>query len=347
MSSKKGLELVEVQKAVGKVLCHDITKIIPGQFKGRAFKKGHIIQEEDIPELLKLGKDHIYVWNTEEGLIHENEAAIRIAKAVAKGGVTLTEPKEGKVNLLAEYRGLLKINVKALEEVNGVDQVMLATLHSNRVVDKEMVVAGTRVIPLVVAEEVVQKVETICQELKGVIEVKPLHRWKVGIVTTGNEVFYGRIQDAFGPVVKKKLQSFDCQVIAQVIVPDQVDKIVEAIQTLRSQGAELIITTGGMSVDPDDVTPAAVRKAGAVIVSYGAPVLPGAMFMMAYLDGIPVLGLPGCVMYAKTTVFDLVLPRILAGERITRQDLQKLGHGGLCLECRVCRYPDCSFGKGV
>lgn len=336
---------VKVQDALGMVLCHDITRIVPGQFKGPAFKKGHVVTSEDIPELLNLGKDHLYVWECGEDYLHENEAAIRIAGASAGKGISLSDPAEGKVNYLAEHRGLLKINVEGLNRVNSIEEVIISTRHTNQVVGKGDLLAGTRVIPLVIKKEKIEQVEEICGSTGPLLEVREMLPRRTGLVTTGNEVYYGRIQDRFGPVIREKLKEFDCEVFDQVILPDDLHAITAAVQGLAARGAEMIITTGGMSVDPDDVTPAAVRATGAEIVSYGAPVLPGAMFLVAFLGDIPVLGLPACVMYFKATVFDLILPRVLAGERLTRKDLAGMGHGGLCLGCSQCRYPLCSFGK--
>jgi molybdenum cofactor synthesis domain-containing protein len=327
------------------VLCHDITEIIPGKSKGVAFRKGHIIREEDVPKLLNLGKAHIYVWENQPGMLHENDAAIRLSRTMAKGGLKFTEPKEGKVNLLAAVDGLLKIDVERLEAVNEIDQIVVGTLHTDRVVKAGEQVAGCRVVPLVIAEEKIIQAERICQETGGIIEVKPLKHHKAGLVTTGGEVFSGRIKDAFGPIIKKKLETLGSTLVKQVFVPDDVEKIVQAVQEFKAQGMDLILTTGGMSVDPDDLTPTGLKTAGAEIVAYGAPVLPGAMFLLAYLEGTPVLGLPGCVMYHKTTIFDLILPRVLCGEVLTRRDLVKLGHGGLCLNCEVCTFPHCHFGK--
>ncbi len=327
------------------VLCHDITEIIPGKSKGVAFRKGHIIREEDVPKLLNLGKAHIYVWENQPGMLHENDAAIRLSRTMAKGGLKFTEPKEGKVNLLAAVDGLLKIDVERLEAVNEIDQIVVGTLHTDRVVKAGEQVAGCRVVPLVIAEEKIIQAERICQETGGIIEVKPLKHHKAGLVTTGGEVFSGRIKDAFGPIIKKKLETLGSTLVKQVFVPDDVEKIAQAVQEFKVQGMDLILTTGGMSVDPDDLTPTGLKTAGAEIVAYGAPVLPGAMFLLAYLEGTPVLGLPGCVMYHKTTIFDLILPRVLCGEVLTRRDLVKLGHGGLCLNCEVCTFPHCHFGK--
>ena len=329
------------------VLCHDVTQIIPGQFKGPAFHKGHIVQLDDIPRLLDMGKERLYVWETGKGLLHENDAAQRIAKAATGQGIIRTDPKEGKVDLIAAHDGLLKINTGALEAVNSVEQVVFATLHSYQRVAKGKTLAGTRVIPLVIDEQRIKEVEAICRRSRPLMEVKPFRRLKTGIVTTGSEVYHGRIQDRFGPVVRKKVEDLGCEYLGQVYVSDQIAQIVEAILSLISEGAQMVTVTGGMSVDPDDVTPAAIRATGGRVVTYGAPVLPGAMFMLAYLGEVPVMGLPGCVMYHRTSIFDVVLPRVLAGETMTRKDFVKLAHGGLCVQCERCRYPDCGFGKGA
>ncbi len=335
---------VKVEEAVGMVLAHDITRIVPGEFKGAAFKKGHIVRAEDIPRLLDLGKEHLYVWEAKEGWLHEDDAARAIVEATAGPGLTFSEPKEGKINYVAQFPGILKIDVERLYRVNSVDQVVLSTLHNNMPVKEGQVVAGTRVIPLVIQEEKIYQVKAIGQ--KGpIIQVIPLKAKKVGIVTTGNEVFKGRIKDGFGPALERKMSHYGCEIVKQIIVPDDIRLIKNAIIEIKEGGAEIILTTGGMSVDPDDVTPLSIRELGADIVSYGSPVLPGAMFLLAYWQETPILGLPGCVMYAKQTVFDLVFPRLLAGEVLQKQDLIQLGHGGLCMDCEVCRYPACSFGK--
>ncbi|NPV92484.1 MAG: molybdopterin-binding protein [Firmicutes bacterium] len=339
------MKQIPVREAVGMVLCHDITQIIPRVIKGPAFKKGHIIQSEDIPILLEMGKEHIYVWETREGRVHENEAAERLARAAAGEGITFSAPNEGKVTLTASRGGLLKINTPALIKINSIDQVIFSTRHTDQVVGEGKAVAGTRVIPLVIDEEKIRKAEEICQKAFPLIEVKPLKRIKVGLVTTGSEVYHGRIKDGFGPVVARKVEALGSRVMRQILVSDDVDMIVEAIKDLLGEGADMIAVTGGMSVDPDDRTPAGVKAAGGRIVAYGAPTLPGSMFMLAYIGKTPVLGLPGCVMYSRTSIFDLVLPRLLAGEKVTRRDIVKLGHGGMCVDCQDCRFPDCSFGK--
>ena len=340
------MEKIKVQDSVGAILIHDMTQIIPGVVKGPRFRKGHIVQEEDIPVLLSMGKEHIFVWDQTPGLIHENEAAERLAQAVAGSGLILDDPKEGKVNLTAAHDGLLYASEDGILALNTLEYIILATLHNHRPVKKGDKVAGTRIVPLMIDEKVILEAEQIVRTFSNpILEVRPLRPFKVGIVTTGSEVFHGRIQDKFGPVLRAKVESWGSVVLAQTFASDDVSLIQSCIREQLNQGADMILVSGGMSVDPDDVTPTAIKEMGAELITYGAPVLPGAMFLLAYIGDVPIMGLPGCVMYSKTTAFDLFAPRLLTGERLTRQDIVKLGHGGLCLECPVCTYPNCSFGK--
>jgi molybdenum cofactor synthesis domain-containing protein len=339
------MKKIRTQEAVGAVLYHDITQIIPGKSKGRAFKKGHIIREEDIPVLLSLGKDNIYIWENTEGMLHENDAATRLMNLTAGEGLVFSEIKEGKIDFIAEADGLLKVDKEALLKLNSLGEMVLVTLHNNMTVKKGQKVAGTRVIPLMIEEEKIVEAEEIIKD--KIVKVIPIKPKKVGIVTTGNEVFYGRIKDAFGPVIKRKVEEFGCEVLGQVFIPDDAAQITEAVNSWIAQGAEMVVCTGGMSVDPDDVTPTAIKNTGAELVTYGAPVLPGSMFLLAYRGDTPIMGLPGCVMYNNRTILDLVLPRVLADEKLTKADIAAYGHGGLCMECEVCRFPNCNFGKGV
>lgn len=338
------MKKISTKDAVGHVLCHDITQIIPGEIKDRAFKKGHVVTKDDIPVLLSLGKDNLFVWENKEGFLHENEAADRLAKMSAGEGIEFSEVKEGKISFIAKYDGILKIDTDVLYGVNELDEIILATRHNNMPVKKGEKLAGTRVIPLIIEESKIIEAENRVK--KPFIEVIPYNKLKVGVVTTGNEIYYGRIKDKFGPVIKEKIEKYGSKVIEQRIANDDSNVISKNIQELLDTGVDMIVCTGGMSVDPDDTTPTGIKEVGGEIISYGAPVLPGAMFLISYKGDTPILGLPGCVMYAKTTVFDLVLPRVLIGEKITKKDLALLGHGGLCLECEICTYPACSFGKG-
>ncbi|TGE34421.1 molybdopterin-binding protein [Desulfosporosinus sp. Sb-LF] len=340
------MEKIKVQDSVGAILIHDMTQIIPGVIKGPRFRKGHVVREEDIPVLLSMGKEHIYVWDQTPGLIHENEAAERLAQAVSGSGLTLDEPKEGKVTLTAAQDGLLYVSEDGILALNTLEYIVLATLHNHRPVKKGDKVAGTRVVPLMIDEKVVIEAERIVQTFSNpILEVRPLKQLKVGIVTTGSEVYHGRIQDKFGPVLRSKIEGWGSVVLDQTFASDDVPLIQSSIQDQLSQGANMILVSGGMSVDPDDVTPTAIKEMGAELITYGAPILPGAMFLLAYIGDVPIMGLPGCVMYSKTTAFDLFAPRLLTGERLSRLDIVKLGHGGLCLDCPVCTYPHCSFGK--
>ncbi|SNR69534.1 molybdenum cofactor synthesis domain-containing protein [Humidesulfovibrio mexicanus] len=339
-----------VSDSVGAVLCHDITQIVPGQCKRALFRKGHIVRPEDVPALLQLGKEHLYVFDLAEGLVHEEEAATRVARAVSGPGVLMGPPGEGKVTLSAALDGLLKVDADRLRLLNGMDDLVLSTLHNNQMVRKGQNLAGAHITPLVIEEHKVRRVEELCAPVPGggpIVEVRPLRRARVGMVTTGSEVFKGRIEDGFGPVLRAKFAQLGSDVVRQLLVSDDEDMTVNAIRALLDLGADFIVVTGGMSVDPDDRTPAAIRKAGAEVVCYGAPVLPGAMFLLGYLGKTPILGLPGCVMYYKSSVFDLVVPRLLAGDRLSRSDIAALGHGGYCSACAECRFPMCPFGKGA
>jgi len=338
------MKTVPVQDAVGMVLCHDMTRIVPGETKGPAFRKGHVIAEEDIPTLLEIGKEHVYVLNLEKGRIHENEAAARIAGAAAGPGITLTRVCEGRINFTASP-GLLDVNVEALSRINSIDEVVLATMHDGQQIIEPRDVAGTRVVPLVIDEARIEQVEAICGEYPYVVGVRPFVPRRVGLVTTGSEVFHGRIKDKFGPVIREKFGTLGSTVMDQRLTSDDPNMTRDAILALIAEGAEMVVVTGGMSVDPDDQTPTAIRATGADVVTYGSPTFPGVMFLYADLDGVPILGLPGCVMYYRASIFDLVVPRLLAGEKVTREDIVAMGHGGFCATCDVCRYPVCPFGK--
>jgi len=403
-----GVKAIPVTEAVGTVLAHDITEIRPGEFKGRAFKKGHVVRQEDVCHLQRLGKEHLFVLHMDDDEMHEDDAAFALARALMGHGVSMQgEPREGKINIVADRDGLLRINKEALLRFNMLGEVMCATLHNNTVVKKDQIVGGTRAIPLVVKKKIVEEAVRIAEGSRGqgvkgssektnhslessnprtlessqggVIEVKELRKPRVGVIITGNEVYYGRIADAFAPIITNKVKELDGEIIGLYYAPDDELYIEARLKELINAGADLLITTGGMSVDPDDVTRFAIRNLGAEDITYGSAALPGAMFLVAYLyrmqdtgcnpplsplskggikEGyhescimhresfaIPVLGIPACGMYHKTTVLDLILPRVLAGETIGRRELAELGHGGLCLNCKECRYPVCPFGK--
>jgi len=344
-----GQEIIPVREAIGTVLSHDITEVNPvNGFKGARFHRGHVITEEDVEKLLDLGKEHLYILEIREDQMHENDAAQMMATAISgMNAVFMSEPSEGKINIRAAVDGLLKVDVAALESFNGVGTVMCATRHSNTVVEKGDVIAGTRAIPLVVDEKPVRDAVAIAAGAGGIVSVLPLKQARVALVITGNEVYKGRIKDAFEPVIRKKVEDLGSTVVEIVKCPDNVGVIRAALEQVKSNQADLVVMTGGMSVDPDDVTPLAARAAGAEITAYGSAVLPGTMFMVGYFkNGTPVLGVPACGIHHPRTIFDLVLPRVLAGETITDRDIARLGHGGMCLDCPECRFPVCPFGKG-
>ena len=340
------MKLLRTQDAVGQVLCHDITQIIPGVKKGPVFKKGHIITPEDVPVLLSVGKEHVYIWEKDDTRYHENEAAQILCEMSRNAYMNASEPSEGKIELTAQVDGLFTLDRKRLYAVNSLGEMMIATRHAGPV-KKGDKLAGMRVIPLVIEKEKMAAARETAGDTP-LLTLTPYRALKVGLITTGSEVYYGRIQDQFTPVIKAKLAEYGAEVTHHVLLPDDHAAVTASIREFLDAGVDMVLCTGGMSVDPDDKTPLAIRNAGVNIVTYGAPVLPGAMFLLSYTDdGRPVCGLPGCVMYAKRTIFDLVLPYLAAGVPVTKEQIAAYGEGGLCLNCPVCTWPNCGFGKGV
>ncbi|SEW37869.1 molybdopterin-binding protein [[Clostridium] fimetarium] len=339
------MRFIKTTEAEGHVICHDIVQIIKGVNKDTIFRKGHVVCKEDIPVLLSVGKDNLYVWEKDDTMYHEDEAAQILYDMCKNDFMKPSEVKEGKIDVIADADGYFKVDIGRLLEVNSLGEMMIATRHSGFPVKKGDKLAGTRIIPLIIEKVKMEKAKRTAGT-KPLLEIKPFLHKKVGIITTGNEVLYGRIKDTFGPVIREKLAEYDVDVIGQRIIGDNPRDISDGINEFLSEGANMVICTGGMSVDPDDTTPTAIKDTGAKIISYGAPVLPGAMFLMAYTkENIPIMGLPGCVMYSKRTIFDLVLPRVMSDEPVTKEWLSSLGHGGLCLACEICLFPNCGFGK--
>ncbi len=341
------MRLIKTVDAIGKTLCHDITRIVKDEVKGVAFKKGHIIHEDDIEMLHSIGKYNVYIWEKEDNkYIHENDAAKIIIDLCKKENMYESEVKEGKIDLFADTTGLFKINTKLLKEINSIDNVIISTLHNYFPVKKGDKILGTRIIPLMIEEEKLLPVKELATD-KTICEILDYKIKKCAVITTGSEVFNGLIKDTFTPVISEKLKEYGAEIIMHKIVDDNLENIKSAIDEFKGK-VDMIICTGGMSIDPDDLTPRAIKESGAKLVSYGSPVLPGAMFLLAYFeDKTPIIGLPGCVMYSKRTVFDIVLPRLLCKDEITIEDIASLGNGGLCMDCNECHFPNCQFGKGV
>ena len=338
---------IKTTESAGHVLCHDITRIIKGVSKGPAFRKGHIVKEEDIPQLLALGKEHLFVWEKQENMLHEDEAADILYEICAGEYMSPTPVKEGKIEVAAQTDGLLEVDIEKLRKINSLGQMMIASRRTNSPVKKGDHIAGTRIIPLVIEKE---KMDAAKEAASGapILKLHPYKPKKTAFIITGNEVFSGLIEDTFTQTVRDKTAYFGAEEIGHTILGDDPEAITNEILRFLAEGAEMILCTGGMSVDPDDKTPLAIKNTGARIVSYGAPVLPGAMFLLAYTDeGVPVMGLPGCVMYSERTIFDLILPRVMADIPVTQEDLAALGHGGLCLNCETCIFPRCGFGSGI
>lgn len=339
------MKLIDTRNSVGCVIPHDMTEIVKDKRKGVLFKKGHVIKEEDIPRLLDIGKEHIFVLEMPEGMMHEDEGAKILEKITRGQNLSSGDVSEGKIELKAECDGLLKVNVRKLNAINSLGELMIATRLSGFPVHKGDKVAGMRTIPLIISDEKMKKAEEIAGEEK-IINIIPFEKMDYGLITTGNEIKSGRINDTFSPVIEEKMREYSSAMISHIYPGDEEEEIIDGINKLVEEKVPLIILTGGMSVDPDDRTPGAIKKSGAEIISYGSAVLPGAMLLVAYKKDSTILGLPGCVMYSKRTVFDIVLPHVMARERITKEFISALGNGGFCLSCKECHFPNCMFGKG-
>ncbi len=338
------MKKVNVEEAIGMVLCHDMTQIIPGKFKDAKFRKGHVIKEEDIPILLSMGKKHIFVYEINENFIHENEAALILRDMCISENFVESEVKEGKIMLKSKIKGYLSIDKERLKKANMHNDIVISTIKNGNVEENETV-AGMRVVPLVIEKKKLDEVRVAVGN-EPIIKVYPYKIKKFGMVVTGSEVADKIIEDKFSPVVENKLAKYGVKLIDKVYSGDDKEKIIDGIKLLKEKGAELICCTGGMSVDPDDMTPSAIMESGARVVTYGAPFLPGAMMLLGYFDDdTPIVGLPGCVMYAAATVFDVLLPKILAKIKWTREEIIDMGYGGLCRQCKTCHFPNCSFGN--
>lgn len=337
------MKKINVENAVGLELCHDITEMKDG-FKGAAFKRGHIIQKEDIAHLLDIGKRTVFVWEPDVGDIHEDDCARRMAAMAPVKGAHYTEPSEGKVLLFADQRGMFRVNRELLRKINSIGDITIGTLPDHYPVEAGARLASMRIVPLVTKEEQIVEAEQLCAK-ENLLNLLPYQDKKLGVVITGSEVYTGQIKDKFEPVVRAKMKQYPCQIVGVTICDDDLDMIVEAAQKHLKNGADFLIFTGGMSVDPDDLTPTAIRQLGADIVTHGVPAQPGNMTLVAYLGEIPVLGVPGAAISLPTTIFDVLLPQIFAGERITKEDLIDLADGGLCQMCKACHWPNCTFGR--
>ncbi len=337
------MKKVAVEHAAGMELCHDITAMRDG-FKGVAFKRGHVITQADIPALLDIGKRTVFVWEEHAGEIHEEDAARRMAMMAPVEHARYTEPSEGKVLLMAEKRGMFCVDTALLREINSIGDITITTLPNHYPVEAGARLASMRIVPLATKEEQIVRAEELCRG-KQLLNLRPYKYLKVGVIITGSEIYHGRIQDKFEPVVRRKLAQYPSEIMGITICDDALEMIVAAAKTHLKHGADLLIFTGGMSVDPDDLTPSAIHGLGAEIVSYGVPAQPGNMTLVAYLDQAAILGVPGAAISLPTTIFDVLLPQIFTGDKLTKSDLVNLGSGGLCQLCKSCHWPNCSFGR--
>ena len=337
------MKKIKVQDAIGMALCHDITEMNDG-FKGVAFKRGHVIQTEDVEHMLNIGKRTVFVWEDNAGELHEDDCARRMAAMAPVEGAHYTEPAEGKVLLFADQQGMFRVNTALLKKINSIGDITICTLPDHYPVEKGDRLASMRIVPLVTKEGQIIEAEQLCSHEK-LLDLKPYQHKKVGVIITGSEVYTGRIQDKFEPVVRAKMNHYPSQIVGVAICDDDLNMIVNAAKAHLENGADFLIFTGGMSVDPDDLTPTAIRQLGADIVTHGVPSQPGNMTLVAYLGDVPILGVPGAAIKLPTTIFDVLLPQIFAGEKIIKEELVTLADGGLCQMCKVCHWPNCTFGR--
>ncbi len=337
------MKKVRVEDAVGMTLCHDLTEMRDG-FKGPAFKRGHVIAAEDIPHMLDIGKRTVFVWEENAGEIHEEDAALRMAAMAPVPGAHYTAPSEGKVLLVADAPGMLRVDTELLGKINAIGDLTVSTLPDHYPVKPGMRLASMRIVPLVTQEAQIEKAEALCQgnKLLDLLPYKPL---KTGIIITGSELYHGRVQDKFEAVARKKLAAYPGEVLGAVLCDDDLEMLVAAARDFLERGADFLIFSGGMSVDPDDLTPSAIRRLGCAVIRNGVTSQPGNMTLIAYLGDRPVLGVPGAAVSLPTTIFDVMLPQIYAGIQFTREDLIRLGNGGLCQLCPACHFPNCTFGR--
>lgn len=337
------MKKIKVEDAVGMTLCHDVTAMYDG-FKGAAFRRGHVIEAQDIPKLLDYGKKTVFIWEENAGEIHEEDAARRLAAMAPAAGAHYTEPSEGKVQLIADRRGMLRVDTALLEKINHIGDITIATLPDHYPVEAGARLASMRIVPLVTKEEQIREAERLCAA-SPLLALRPYQPRKAGVIITGSEIYAGRIQDKFEPVVRKKLAGYPGEILGVTVCDDDLDMICGAAKSYLDRGADFLIFTGGMSVDPDDLTPTAIRALGAEIVSHGVPSQPGNMTLVAYLGSVAILGVPGAAISLPTTVFDVLLPQVYTGDRLTKDELLRLGDGGLCQLCKSCHFPNCTFGR--
>lgn len=337
------MKKVKTEDAVGLTLCHDITAMRDG-FKGAQFKRGHVIAAEDIPMLLDIGKKTIFVWEEQAGEIHEEDAALRMAAMAPVELAHYTGPSEGKMQLMADQRGMFRVDTDLLRELNSIGDLTITSLPDHYPVEIGARIASMRIVPLVTREEQIIRAETLCAGQK-LFDLRPYRNLKVGIIITGSEIYTGRIKDKFEPVARKKLEQYPAEILGVAVCDDELDMLVSAAKGFLQQGAELLIFSGGMSVDPDDLTPSAIRALGADVVTHGVPSQPGNMTLAAYLGDVAILGVPGAAISMPTTIFDVLLPQVFTGDKLTKDDLVRLGDGGLCQQCKSCHFPNCTFGR--
>lgn len=334
---------IAVENAVGMTLCHDVTVIKDG-YKGPLYKRGHVIAPADIPQLLNIGKHHIFVWEENAGEIHEEDCALRFAAMAPVPHSHYIGPSEGKVTLISDTDGLFCVDTVLLKALNSIQDITITALPNHYPIKKGSRIASMRIIPLVTKEANIVAAETLCRG-NNLFRILPYQLMKVGIIITGSEVYNGLIKDKFESIARDRLASYPCEILGATICSDDSKMITDAANEFLESGVDLLIFHGGMSVDPDDLTPTTIRSLGADIITYGVPAQPGNMSLIAYLGNTTILGVPSSAISNRTSMFDVVLPQVFSGKRFTKDELLNLGNGSLCQQCETCHFPNCTFGK--
>lgn len=320
---------VDFKNAIGNRLAHDICEIKGTDIKQVAFKRGHLITAEDEDYLLELGKQHFFILEDgDENLVHEEDAAHIMFETINNGDFTPSPVSMGKISFLAKTDGFLIVDKQLLTEFNCLGEISAASIPNMRYVTKGQEIASMRIIPLFTTDRKIEQIKSFARA-QEIFKIAPIENTKIAQITTGSEVANGLIEDGFNPKLKEILNRYQLTIDEYQIVTDDKQQIKTKILEAKANGAELILVTGGMSVDPDDLTPGAIKAAGTNIITYGTPIIPGSMFLYGILDQTPVLGLPGAVIFEQQTAFDLLLPYALTNTPISNYQIMEMSVGGM------------------
>jgi len=332
---------ISIEDAVGLPLAHDLTQVdAERQTKGARFRRGHLLAPEDLPVLRKMGRLNLSVLDLEEGEVHEDEAARSLADALCGEGLEIEGPEEGRCRLVSTRKGVARFDPEMVKRVNLDREWSFGTCPANAIVKPGSTVAAFRILPLALKRA---SLERAVRE-SSPFSVRPFLPLGVGLVTTGSEIKAGLVKDAVCGKLLRKLEELGGSFAGQRFCGDGAEEIRESVRELLHAGADIVICTGGMSVDADDRTPEAIRSVADEVLFRGVPAMPGSNLMLARAGESWVVGAPACAAHDERTALDRLLIALFAGlgEEI---DVKNWGIGGLCSRCRVCSFPDCDFAR--